>query len=728
MNRGGRTSTARRGRTRQGLACVALAAALIVAACSGTDDTDTATDAAPDDSVASTAPEVTEPESTEPTETDPPATTTTKAPATPADAATVAAIEEAIGMAPDGCDPLDTQQCLLPFPSDAYLVEDSSTTSGNRVNMPVGGLPVNSSDVPIEPAAWNLHDGFSANASLLTYVADLDPANLPTWTDLGASLADDATVVLVDTTSGERVPLWAEPDAGAVGSPDEQLLVIHPAVSLEPATTYAVGLQGLNTAAGEPIAVSPVFEAYMDNATTDIDAIESRRDDMEAGFDALEDGGVDRGDLQLAWTFTTASVDDTTAAILKMRDETTAVLGDATPEFEIISVNEATENPEIARFVEGTYSVPNYLTGDGSPGSALNVGPDGLPMLNAENPTLQSAFACVVSAATLAGTEAAHLVQYGHGLLGSRNEVDAGNIVAMANEHNAVYCATNWAGFSEDDVPTAVNALADMNNFPTFIDRMGQGYLNQLVLGRLMLADNGLAAHAAFSFADGTPLIDNDTLVYDGNSQGGIMGMALAGISQDFDRAVLGVVGMNYSTLLPRSIDFDVYEEIFIPSYPSNLDRTLLLSVIQMEWDQAEGSGYVHHVVGNTLPDTPEKSVLLHVAFGDHQVSELTAMIAARTMGVPIHRPVTADGRSAEVEPGWGIETLEYGAADSGLLIFDSGAAPIPFDQAAPTEGTDPHGDPRNDANVRVQKAAFLFDRELIDVCNAEACTALPRS
>ena len=50
----------------------------------------------------------------------------------------------------------------------------------------------------------------------------------------------------------------------------------------------------------------------------------------------------------------------------------------------------------------------------------------------------------------------------------------------------------------------------------------------------------------------------------------------------------------------------------------------------------------------------------MHVAFGDWQVSELTAMIAARTMGVPIHRPVTADGRSGEVEPGWGIDTLEY--------------------------------------------------------------------
>jgi hypothetical protein len=699
--------------------------ALIVAACSGSDDTDTATDAtaetAPSESTAATDPPATDPPATEP-----PESTTTELPATPADAATVAAIEQAIGGAPEGCDPLDTQQCLLPFPSDAYLVEDASTASGNRVNMPAGGLPVNSSDVPIDPAAWNLHDGFSANASLLTYVADLDPSNLPAWTDLGASLDDGATVVLVDTTSGERIPLWAEPDAGSVDYPEEQLLVIHPAVSLEPATTYVVGLRGLNTNAGEPIQVSRLFEAYRDNSTTEIEPIESRRDSMQAGFVALEQAGVARDDLQLAWTFTTASTENTTAGILEMRDETMVALGDSTPEFQVTAVNEDPENPGLARFVEGTYSVPNYLTGDGSPGSALNIGADGLPAINEENATLQSPFACEISATTLAGTEPAHMVQYGHGLLGSWDEVDAGNIVAMSNEHNTVYCATKWAGFSEDDVPTAVAALSDMNNFPTFIDRMSQGLLNQLVLGRLMLADNGLVAEPAFWFADGTPLIDNSELVYDGNSQGGIMGMALAGISQDFTRAVLGVVGQNYSTLLPRSIDFDTYEEIFIPSYPSNLDRELLLSVIQMEWDQAEGAGYVRNIVSDTLPDTPEKVVLMHVAFGDHQVSELTAMIAARTMGVPIHRPVTADGRSAEIEPGWGIDTLEYGSAESGLIIWDSGAPPIPFEQTAPTGGNDPHSDPRNDANVRMQKAAFLFDGELIDVCNAGACTAAP--
>ena len=146
-----------------------------------------------------------------------------------------------------------------------------------------------------------------------------------------------------------------------------------------------------------------------------------------------------------------------------------------------------------------------------------------------------------------------------------------------------------------------------------------------------------------------------------------------------------------------------------------------------MLWDRAEGSGYVRHIVADPLPGTPAKTVLMHVAFGDWQVSELTAMIAARTMGVPIHRPVTADGRSREVEPGWGLDTLEYPSRRIGPGDLGFGLRPDP-DRAdrrrAPaairtaTHATTP--------TSGQQKAAFLFDGELIDVCAAAACTATP--
>ena len=256
---------------------------------------------------------------------------------------------------------------------------------------------------------------------------------------------------------------------------------------------------------------------------------------------------------------------------------------------------------------------------------------------------------------------------------------------------------------------------------------MNQGFVNQLVLGRLMLADNGIVGEPAFLREDGSAMLDNSTLFYDGNSQGGIMGMALAAISTDIERFVLGVVGINYSTLLPRSVDFDAFETIFVPAYPDPVDRAIALGVIQMLWDRTEGAGYVHHVVDTPLRGTPPKDVLMHVAFGDWQVSELTAMVAARTMGVPIHRPVAADGRSREVDPGWGIDTLEYPTDTSALIVWDSGSDPIPLEPTAPTTSRDPHGDPRNDVEVRRQKAAFLFDGELIDVCNGAPCTAAAR-
>ena len=108
-----------------------------------------------------------------------------------------------------------------------------------------------------------------------------------------------------------------------------------------------------------------MFRLYRDRLGTEDRTVEDRRDDMEDVFVALDGVGVERDDLQLAWSFTTASTANTTDTILHMRDETLDGLEDAAPEFEI---NTVTENPTdgIARLVEGVYFVPNYLSGDGS--------------------------------------------------------------------------------------------------------------------------------------------------------------------------------------------------------------------------------------------------------------------------------------------------------------------------------------------------------------------------
>ncbi len=222
-------------------------------------------------------------------------------------------------------------------------------------------------------------------------------------------------------------------------------------------------------------------------------------------------------------------------------------------------------------------------------------------------------------------------------------------------------------------------------------------------------------------------MFDTAHLDYDGNSQGGIMGLMLAAVSPDIERAVLGVPGMNYSLLLPRSVDFDTYEAIMKPAYPNDADRVLIFAITQMLWDRGEGAGYVQHLTADPYPGTPAKTVLLDVAFGDHQVTELSALIEARTIGASIHRPVAIDGRWQEKDPGWGLESISYPYDGSAVIIWDSGMEPIPFENLAPREGDDSHEDPRRDPDVRRQKASFLFEDTLIDVCDGAACTGRPQ-
>ena len=150
------------------------------------------------------------------------------------------------------------------------------------------------------------------------------------------------------------------------------------------------------------------------------------------------------------------------------------------------------------------------------------------------------------------------------------------------------------------------------------------------------------------------PVIDTSRLYYNGNSQGGILGGAATAVAPDWTRATLGVPAMNYSVLLNRSVDFDLYKTILDPAYPSPLSQQLILSMIQMLWDRSEPNGYAHRMTDNPLPDTPPHEVLLNVAFGDHQVTTWQADVEARTIGAAAHVPVVYDGRWPGIDVLWG--------------------------------------------------------------------------
>ena len=240
-----------------------------------------------------------------------------------------------------------------------------------------------------------------------------------------------------------------------------------------------------------------------------------------------------------------------------------------------------------------------------------------------------------------------------------------------------------------------------------------------------MIHTQGFSSNAAFQFTKGattTPVLDTRRLFYDGNSQGGIMGGSLTALAPDFNRAVLGVPGMNYSTLLRRSVDFDMYAQFLYANYTSQLERPLILSLIQNLWDRGEANGYAHHMTRNRYANTPFHTVLMHSAFGDHQVANLAAEVEARTIKASVRMPALDPGRHSDLNPFFKIGKFQnYPFSGSALILWDSGSPTPPIGNVPPRAGTDPHSHPRNSAAARLQKSEFLKlgrkDRERLWSC-----------
>ena len=613
----------------------------------------------------------------------------------------------------DGCG-YDAKYCLLPFPSSKQTVTDEGTASGQRVSFKPEWLPANNKGKHIDPVEWNRNDGFSPGQALVVRVPgiDLEQTGLATITDIGSSLDEDAPVVILDPQTNERIPYWAELDAQAAPGSD-QLLYIRPAVNYTPGHTYLVGMTGMKNSAGALIPSPPAFEQERQLLLSDEEIWPDAEDQVETTFRTMElqsEAGMALPDLYLAWQFEVASTSNTTGRMLHIRDDALATLGTGAPAF---TVGTVTPNPRagVAKRIEGTFQVPKYLTGTGQPGAGFKNGANGLPTRNG---SYTASYDCEIP--TTAAATPARATVYGHGLFGSLGEVRSGPQAAMVAGHNMVYCATDWIGMASPDVANAATILQDLSSFGTLPDRTQQGILNTIFLGRLLTNAGGFVSNAAFQDGGGGPLIDTSALFYDGNSQGAVVGGAYLAVDPTASAGVLGVAGMNYSTLLERSVDFDPFFDLMKATYPSRNDQVVGLQLIQMLWDRGETNGYASYLnADRNLPGTPDKRVLVHTALGDHQVATLTAEVEARTAGMAIHRPTYLTGRT----------TLAYPSTGSALIVWDSGAALAPLTNIPPRTGEDPHSDPRNSAQAQAQKSAFLATGgTIIDVCSAAACTA----
>ena len=647
--------------------------------------------------------------------------------------------------------------CMLPFPDDYYTVEDPTSHTGRRVHFSDEALPANSEGKHIEAAPYNASDGFSPGSVILVKVpgvdtaADLHANKAVPINHIGEYTKGNAPVVVIDAKTGQRWPIWVEIDSNA-SNPANALLEIHPAVNFTSGDRYIVALRNLKNAAHESLEAPVGFRYYRDNVPSEQEAVNARRPHFEELFSKLEAARIKRSSLYLAWDFTVASDANNTERELDMRNEAFAQLGDTnladgipegvSPSFQVTNIENEPFPGEIARRVKGTFEVPCFLFPSCATGGRMHLNSEGAPI---QDGTWTANFDCIIPVSVTTGPpEQGRPSLYGHGLLGSADEVAASPQRSLSENYKIVHCATDEIGMAESDVPTVIEALSNLSVFPAIPDRLQQGLLDELYLGRAMISSSGFTTDPAFH-QDGTlasgSVLNTKQLYYNGNSQGGIMGGALTAVSPDFTRAELGVGAMNYSVLLPRSVDYAEFGTVLNFYYQVEAERPLLLDLMQMLWDRGEPDGYAERMTSDPLPDTPAHQILLNIALGDHQVSNYQSEVEARTVGAEAHKPALYPGRWPHTSVLWGVKKMRPTPyTGSAIYYYDIGpiretspgsgqfigTEPPPYTNTPNLSGEDPHGAPRGEPGTEEKTVSDFFEGAIKaeDDCEEKACFA----
>jgi hypothetical protein len=602
----------------------------------------------------------------------------------------------------DGCDDLNPRHCMLPWPSDRWLAADATRATGYHLEYDPHALPRPRPEAPFDVAPFRRLDGYSPASQILTmFDAPADLTAAATVDHIERSLDADSPTVLIDMTTGERLAHWLENDARAE-SPSATVLYLRPARVLAQDHDYAVAIRGLKGPDGATFGADPAFAALRDGQRSDAPALEARRPGFERMFAALDRAGVARADLQQAWWFHTESYASGHDTMMAMRADALDHLGATGLGCHVTSAED--DFGGIAyRKVKATVTVPWYMTAPQQP-AELARDADGRPVYQR---TQEVPFTVILPHSLADAHRAGPLIIWGHGLFGNADDtVSSADLLRVAESQGVVLASTDWAGMSTKDLGFLALALADVSKFYRVGEMLQQGMINQIALTRSLL---GVCKELPELTADGTPLIDPEHRYFIGGSQGSILGGAFLPLSPDIDRGALIVGGAAFSFMIERSIHYHEFEPLLTPSYPSRVDRALLMAFSQHIWDRAETANYLPYAQDGLPGGGTPKQYLYLIARNDAQVPNLSSDLAVRSAGLP--------ALEGTVRLPWGVEQVASPYTGSAFIAMNYGDRPVPDGNLAPADDDGGHG------NVGLTAPAMaLIDGFLLTGTNVVTC------
>lgn len=587
---------------------------------------------------------------------------------------------------PGECNPIAAEwDCLMPYPCDAFRQTHDKGYFNTRIILPAKGLPHTADGKIVDPLQLHPADGFS----VLPQIAVRIPGGIQSDGLIGAATAQGglntadyaattlpANRTLLMDAGGGLVPHLAEIDPRPA-SVDDRVLLIRPLVRLADGATYIVALRrkgmkgGLIHADGSPIARPAAFAAIVDKSPTRNLPLSEHYE--ERVLAPLAKAGIARGDLLLAWDFTTRSEWTATQDMTTLRKALLTRLIDLPPAATVTSVVDP-PGP-IARRIEGVMTVPLYLQSD-LPGALLHRDP--FEQVTA-NGTTQVPFTILVPEKALVPGNPGRLLQFGHGFFGSRDEITSGFVPAFAAQTGMVVMAVDWWGMSKHDVSDILgNLISNPALALRFTDRLHQAMANQIALS--VAARTTLKDRPELQ-VDGKIVYDPAHLYFYGISLGHILGGTYIALGPHVEKAVLSVGGAGFAFMMSRARPFGSFLQIIEGAVGSPQAATRMTLVFQTVLDRIDPITYAPWVrLGVPGDALTARQVLMQIGLSDTQVPNLTSHVHARALGLTHLQPsprgifgLTSAGKPAE----------------SALVEFDFGIAapdvlPVPVENPNP--------------------------------------------
>ena len=434
------------------------------------------------------------------------------------------------------CNRQAVTSCLLPYPSNQFMVRDRTAATGYRLDVPPDILsadvlgqfgPGVSTDV-----AYGSADGFSVLTPVIFELPDAaDPDSLP---------EDGGDVVrVVDLDTGERVPIRVEisADAARLGA-EHRVLMAWPQDRYQYASRYlAVVTDQLKTSAGVSIRPAPGIQPL--TALSRADRVRVNRLALQSHATQPD---IDWAHVISATSFVTRSEANASGSV----DEMASIVRAEDHPIRNLVVNAPTIYGG-AQLLTGQVSVTDFRDADG-------VIPQTGPFTHSPH-WIDFIMTLPDHPVTGAG---APVVIYGHGISVTKETMlTVSSINAAKGLATAAIDIPNHG--SRNGEGGYLLQIANPHDFGRLASMPLQGELDNLSL--LMAITSHFSTIDTFphdwwttTYGDGVPDLDTSHVLYEGTSMGGFLGAEFAALAPEIDGAFVQVAGTGIIDTLFHSL------------------------------------------------------------------------------------------------------------------------------------------------------------------------------